>query len=94
MKGKKTGGRLPGSQNRATKEIKGMIQQFIEGNLPDLQANYELLEPEKKLQFFKDLLQYVIPKQRDVAISEFEQYTDEQLRQIAREIMEAGHEQD
>lgn len=89
MKGLKTGGRLPGSQNAVTKEIKAMITQFIEGNLSDLQGNYDKLEPEKKLQFFKDLLQYAIPKQREVK-SDFEQYTDDQLRAIAREILEGS----
>jgi hypothetical protein len=59
--GKKFGGRKAGTPNRSTSEIKEMINQFISGNIQDLQVNYDSLEPEKKLQFFKDLLKYTIP---------------------------------
>lgn len=76
-------GRPKGSPNRTTAEIKELINQFISGNLDDLQTNYDALEPEKKLQFFRDLLKYVIPtkESNDININtlseiELERLTD------------------
>ena len=57
-------GRPKGTVNKTTKEIKKMLVEFIGGNLDDLQANYDKLEPEKKLQFFERVLKYVLPTQQ------------------------------
>ena len=81
-------GRPRGSKDKVNTEIKEMVKQFISGNLKNLQKNYDTLVPARKLKFFESLLQYVIPKQRDLKISEYEEYSDEQLRQIASEIIE------
>lgn len=82
-------GRPKGSVNRTTSEIKELINQFISGNLEDLQSNYDQLDPEKKLQFFRDLLRYVIPTQQSNEIninalsdSELERLTDSILNKF------------
>ncbi len=79
-------GRPKGSLNRTTTEIKEMINQFISGNLKDLQTNYDLLEPEKKLQFFKDLLKYVIPTQTTNEIN-INSLSDAELTRLCDELL-------
>jgi len=81
--GQKFGGRKAGTPNKTTAEIKEMINQFISGNLDDLQKNYDLLDPKDKLQFFRDLLKFVIPAKESNEIninalsdSELERLTD------------------
>jgi len=62
-------GRPKGTLNKTTAEIKELINQFISGNIDDLQSNYDKLESDKKLQFFRDLLKYVIPTQQSNEIN-------------------------
>ncbi|MFA5189060.1 MAG: hypothetical protein WC460_06915 [Patescibacteria group bacterium] len=71
-------GRPKGSQNRTTTEIKELINQFISGNLEDLQTNYDQLEAKDKLQFFRDLLKFVLPTQNQSEIN-INQLTDNEL---------------
>ena len=59
-------GRPKGSQNRTTKEIKELLNNFISDNLDDLQAEYNNLDAKEKLQFFERVLKYVLPQQRDI----------------------------
>lgn len=59
-------GKPKGAKNRTTLEIKDFLNQFISENLNDLQANYDKLEPEKKLMFFERVLKYVLPQQREI----------------------------
>jgi len=82
-------GRPKGSKNRTTTEIKEMINQFISGNLEDLQGNYDQLEAKDKLQFFRDLLKFVIPAKESNEIninslteSELEKLTDSLLEKL------------
>lgn len=87
--GYKSGGRAKGTPNKTTTEIKEMINQFVSGNITDLQDNYDLLEPEKKLQFFRDLLKFVLPTQQtnDININalsdtELERLTDNLIQKL------------
>jgi hypothetical protein len=57
--------------------------------LEDLQTNYDLLEAREKLQFFRDLLKYVIPtmQSNDINInalseSELETLTDNLINKL------------
>lgn len=61
-------GRPVGSKNKTTNEIKILINQFISGNLDTLQREYDLLEPKEKLQFFKDLLKFLVPSKTEAEI--------------------------
>ena len=79
--GFKTGGRVKGTLNKTTTEIKEMINQFISGNIEDLQKNYDSLEPEKKLQFFRDLLKFVLPTQNQSEIN-INQLTESELDKL------------
>lgn len=65
MKGKKTGGRVKGSENKATKEIKEAYKLLIESNIPNLTVWLERVaetEPKEALKYLSSLSEYVIPK--------------------------------
>lgn len=60
-KGIKTGGRIAGTPNKTTEEIKELIIQFVSNNIDTVQADFEKLEPKDKLYFFDKMLKYIIP---------------------------------
>ena len=80
-------GRPKGSLNRTTTEIKEMINQFISGNLEDLQNNYDLLDPKDKLQFFRDLLKFVIPAKESNEIN-INALSDNELERLTDNLFE------
>jgi len=80
-------GRPKGSLNRTTTEIKEMINQFISGNLEDLQNNYDLLDPKDKLQFFRDLLKFVIPAKESNEIN-INALSDNELERLTDNLIE------
>ena len=84
--GKKFGGRKLGTPNKTTAEIKEMINQFISGAIDDLQKNYEKLDPEKKLQFFRDLLKFVLPTQNQAEIN-INSLSDTELDRLCNNLM-------
>jgi hypothetical protein len=66
QKGKpKTGGKKPGTQNKATRDIKEAYRMLIEKNLNNLTGWLEIIadeNPEKAIRILSDLSEYVIPK--------------------------------
>lgn len=64
---KKIGGRKVGSKNKATKKTRESVADFIQANEGDLQMWFDSLESgEKKLIHFTKLLEFVMPKQKEV----------------------------
>lgn len=64
-------GKIPGTQNKATRDIKEAYQMLIEKNLDNLTGWLETIaakDPEKAIRIINDLSEYVIPK---LARSEF-----------------------
>lgn len=57
----KSGGRKAGTPNRTTEQIRGLIQSFIETNLPRLQADFDAMEPAQRLTFINSLLRHILP---------------------------------
>jgi hypothetical protein len=62
-------GRPQNSRNKATKEMKSWIQRFLEDKWQDIQADFKKLEPRDRLKFYKELLEFVIPKERNQNVS-------------------------
>lgn len=65
-KGRKTGGRRPGSPNRATADAREAIARFVDGNASKLQGWLDEIAESKGAQAafecFADLLEYHVPK--------------------------------
>jgi len=61
----KTGGRVAGIPNKATRDIKEAYRMLIEKNLDNLTGWLEIIadkDPEKAIRIINDLSEYVIPK--------------------------------
>jgi hypothetical protein len=59
-------GRLAGTPNKATTEIKEAFQMLLEDNLPTLQRDISSLEPKERVKFMLDLASFIIPKMKSV----------------------------
>lgn len=55
-------GRPKGAKNKATENLKNIVEEFLKNNFKDLQRNYNLLSPKDKLLFIEKLLAYTLPK--------------------------------
>lgn len=63
--GYKTGGRAPGTPNKATTEARQAIADFVDGNAHRLQEWLDKIaekDPEKAFQLFQSVIEYSIPK--------------------------------
>ncbi len=67
-KGRKTGGRLPGSQNKTTKKMKAVIQELLddysESGLMD--SDFKALKPVERITMAEKFMQYTTPKMQSI----------------------------
>ena len=82
-------GRPTGSKNKIGDSVRTKIENFIDKKMDEIEVLYQKLEPKEQALLISRLVDYVTPKMRsqDIQISEFEQYSDEQLRTIANEVL-------
>lgn len=86
-RGKKTGGRQPGAPNKVTASMKDWIQQLIDGNRNQLEADLKALDPKERWQVIEKLMTYTIPKMQSVdAKVDLNNLSDNQLDHIINEI--------
>jgi hypothetical protein len=62
MQGKKTGGRVAGTPNRLTKELRTILRDMIADELDALPATLEGLPPKERLDVVIKLLPFCLPK--------------------------------
>ena len=74
----KTGGRKPGSVNKASTDIKSKIADLIDNQFDTIQADLETLEPKDRVNAYLKFMEYVLPKQREQKI-DLSTLTDEQI---------------
>ncbi len=80
-------GRPTGSLNKLSKDLRKNITDFLEENFDVVKSEWQKLEGKDKLQFYKDLIQYAIPKMQTMEFqSEFERLSDEDLDRIINEL--------
>ena len=92
--GKKFGGRVAGTPNKLTSELRERINGFLNDNWNNLQSDFERLEPKEKLMFYEKLLQYGLPKLQSTELtSNIEGLSDIQLDLILNELKTAVNEQ-
>ena len=82
-------GRPPGSINKLAKDLRLEITMFLETSWPEVVKAWEgLKDPKDKLNFYRDLLQYSIPKKQNIAMDiDLSNLNDEQLDRIVNELL-------
>lgn len=67
MRGQKTGGRIAGTPNRLTSELRSKLKQVIDTELDRLPELIEGLPPEKRIELLIKLLPFIMPKTEPVS---------------------------
>ena len=63
-------GRRKGAINRLNKDLRQSISEFLNNNFDSVIHEWERLTGKEKVNFYRDLLQYEIPKKQAVATHE------------------------
>jgi len=69
-KGKKTGGRIKGTPNEVTKELRERVSSFLSDNWSLIESDFKQLEPKDRLIFYERLMSYGLPKLNSVDITQ------------------------
>jgi hypothetical protein len=59
-------GRPTGTPNKVNQEIRERINDFLENNFDDIKTDIKQLEPKDRIKFYIDLLQFGLPKLKNV----------------------------
>lgn len=85
--GNKTG-RPKGAGNKRQIDLRKWINQFIDTNKEQMQADWKALEPSQRIAMFEKLLKYSLPTLAATTITtDFDKLTDEQLDVVVRELL-------
>ncbi len=57
-------GRPKNSPNKVTTELRQWISNLIDNNREQIEKDFMVLEPEKRIAVFEKFIQYVLPKQQ------------------------------
>ncbi len=88
-KRQKTGGRIAGTPNKVTKELKEVVKGFLDANAKNLQKDFDELQPNERLIFFERLLKYALPTQtRQESNINLNDLTDEAINKIYNHIQD------
>lgn len=60
------GGRPKGSTNKITTELRERINDFLSENWEQIEKDFLVLEPDKRVLLFEKLLSYTLPKMQSV----------------------------
>ena len=66
MKGKKTGGREPGTPNRLTRELRAALKDFAYQEIIGLEERFSRLDDKDRIELLTKLLPYLLPKIQEV----------------------------
>jgi hypothetical protein len=67
---------------RMSNEIKSALAEFLKGRTKELPELWKKLTPREKARLFAELCQFVIPKQKDVAITAMTEPTKDAVAKI------------
>lgn len=85
MKGKKTGGKLKGSQNKVTTEIKEAFAELVRGNIPNITSwmqRVAVTNPDKALDFMHKFSQFNVPLLNRSEVKHEGEVTNKQVFEI------------
>lgn len=77
------GGRAKGTPNKVTTSVKEWLNELINANREQVEADLRELHPRERLAVLEKFMQYVVPRQQAVSAKvDFDTLTDEQLNDI------------
>jgi hypothetical protein len=62
MTGLKTGGRIQGTPNKVTKDLRDLLKSVISNELETIRDRLDKLEPRERIEMTLKLMSYVMPK--------------------------------
>lgn len=83
-------GKPPGALNKLSRDMRQTITDFLQNNWPEVEKEFRKLDGKNKLNFYKELLQYAIPKMAAYNVDanmSFEQLTEQQLDTIIEKLL-------
>ncbi len=84
-------GRPAGSRNRTTEQIREAVREFIDGNMDNLQKDFDRLKSRDRLRFMLGLLKFVLPVAREIDLTVgLKQLSDEQIDELVKKILQNG----
>ena len=87
MKGLKTGGRVQGTPNAITADLRSKINAIVEKQIDNIEQDLQSLEPMQRLQIVEKLISYCVPKLQAQSFEiDLMKLSDEQLNQIINEL--------
>ena len=86
-------GKPKGAVNKLSKDLRQTITDFLQDHWPEVEKEFSKLKGRDKVNFYRDLLQYSIPKMQAVAVAlEFEKLTDDQLETLCNTLISKENE--
>ena len=86
-------GKPKGAVNKLSKDLRQTITGFLQDHWPEVEKEFTKLKGRDKVNFYRDLLQYSIPKMQAVAVElEFNQLSDEQLEFLCNSLISKENE--
>ena len=87
MKGQKTGGRVQGTPNAITSDLRAKINTIVEKQIDNIENDLQGLKPLARLQIVEKLISYCVPKLQAQSIEiDLNSLSDAQLEQIINSI--------
>lgn len=62
----KKGGREKGTPNKATSDVRERLQMLVEGNLEQLQSDFEELKPVERVKYTLEMAKFCLPTLKSV----------------------------
>ena len=87
MKGQKTGGRVQGTPNAITSDLRMKINAIVDKQIDSIEKDLQSLEPMQRLQIVEKLISYCVPKLQAQSFEiDLLKLSDDQLDQIINSI--------
>jgi len=83
-------GKPPGTLNKLSRDMKLTIHEFLTENWDEVVIEFHKLKGKDKLNFYKELMQYDVPKMQAMAVSgelDFKTMSEEALDKICERLI-------
>ena len=86
----KTGGRQHGTPNKLTRELREIINDFLQDNIENVKKDFKSLEPKDRVKIYIELLNYGLPKLQAIQAEVSVEEEQNRIRQLFEPVKEAA----